>query len=89
MKRLKVINSHSGLARWLAETSGDAIGYLPRKSAADIASPYRYSPIIAVQDWNGRRVAWFETRHKRYEIFEIPANTVLMTESEATELQVA
>lgn len=72
MKRVKVINSHAGLARWLAETAEDPIGYLARCQTRDIPSPYCYSPTVQILNWNGKPVVWFEVSHKRYEIYEVP-----------------
>ena len=43
MKKLKTITSHSGLARWLAETDETGL-VIRREKVAHIPSPYRYSP---------------------------------------------
>jgi hypothetical protein len=72
LHRIKTINSHSGLARWLSEI--DETGtWLARVQIEEIPSPYSYSPTTPVYDWNGQKVVWFETRHKHYEIFALPA----------------
>jgi hypothetical protein len=74
VKKLKTMNSHAGLARWLAEVSEEPVGWLPRVGEVGaIPSPYRYSSTVAVWNWNGKQVVWFETRHKYYEVFEVPA----------------
>jgi hypothetical protein len=89
MERIKVITSHAGLARWLAETSEEPIGFLARADVADIPSPYAYSPTKAIYDWNGRAVVWFETKHKRYEVFAVPAELRrFATDEEATEAHI-
>jgi hypothetical protein len=84
MNKIKTMTSHTGLSRWLAETT-DANAYLARAQVKDIPSPYRYSPVKEILDWNGRKVVWFETRHKRYEVFEVPADMLrFKTDEEAT-----
>ncbi len=86
MKKVKTITSHAGLARWLAEVSEEPVAWLARVQVEEIPSPYRYSPVVAVYEWNGRKVAWFETRHRRYEVFEVPAELLkFKTEAEAEE----
>lgn len=74
LKRLKTINGYQALHRWLAEVSEDPVCWLAREQVKEIPSPYAYSPTKAVYEWNGKRVIWFETRHKHYEVFEVPAN---------------
>jgi hypothetical protein len=73
VQRIKVITSHAGHARFLAECDGadgaDIIGYIPRRT--DIPSPYAYSATWAVYRWNGRNVIVRETSHKRYEVFAV------------------
>jgi len=73
MNKIKTIRSHAGLARWLAEVSEEPIGWIPRKAVADIPSPYAYSPTKPVWKWGEKFVIWFETRHRYYEVFELPA----------------
>lgn len=82
LKPLKTMTSHVGLARWLAEVSDEPVAYAPRIEMAEVPSPYRYSPIIPVYEWNGMRVVWFEVAHKRYQVFPAPEVTYA-TESEA------
>jgi len=74
LKRIKRIPSHSGHARWFAETS-DAIGEIRRRE--DIPSPYRYSPSWSVYRWANRFVICVETAHRQYDVFEVPASMVL------------
>ena len=73
MKRLKTITSHAGYARWLAETSEQPISWIARCDTTSIPSPYAYSPSTGVYRWNDHDVVSFEVRHKRYEIYEVPA----------------
>lgn len=90
LPRLKTIPSHSGYARWIAETSDEPVGYIARATVADIPSPYAYSPSKAVYEWKGKRVVSFETAHKRYEVFEVPADwTVFPSDAIATEFHIA
>lgn len=73
LNRLKVINGYSADARWFAET-GDAIGEIPT-----ILKPaYGYSPTQTVWPWNGKNVIHVETRHRRYEVFEVPENIEIL-----------
>ena len=83
MKKLKTINSHSGLARWLAEVDQKALGFAPRSVTKHIPSPYRYSPSVEVLSWKGKPVVWFEVAHKRYQVFEAP-DVIYPTDEEAT-----
>ena len=70
MQRLKVITSYTGHARFLAECDEEPAGWIARQ--ADIPSPYSYGPDHAVWAWGNRKVIIVETRHKRYEVFEVP-----------------
>lgn len=72
MQRIKTIRSYSDLHRWLSELSQRPIGYLPRQT--QIPSPYASSPTDVVWNWNGRRVIYREVSHRRFEVFELPAN---------------
>ena len=72
-KKIKTINSHAGLARFLAECEEDIIGYIERPR--DIPSPYAYSPTVPVwKHQSGKLVFTRETRHKHYEVYEVPVN---------------
>ena len=85
MTKIKTITSHTGLSRWLAETS-DPIAWITRASCAHIPSPYASGPSKAVMDWNGRQVVYFEVRHKRYEVYEVPSTIQrFATDGEATD----
>lgn len=89
MKRIKTITSHVGLSRWLGETADEPIAWLARVQVEDIPSPYVYSPSVQILDWNGKPVIYFETRHKRYEVFEVPANLLrFKTDDAATDWHV-
>lgn len=90
LPRLKTISSHAGYARWIAETSDEPVAYIARVSVADIPSPYAYSPCKAVYEWKGKRVVSFETAHKRFEVFEVPADwTVFPSDEAATNHHIA
>ena len=68
MKRIKVISSDTGLARWYNELDIKPLGEIPRQ---DIPSPYFYSPTHEVYAWKGKRVINVETAHTRFEIFDV------------------
>jgi hypothetical protein len=85
-KKIKTITSHVGLSRWLAEVDQQPTGYLARVQCEEIPSPYAYSPVKFILNWNGREVIEFETSHRRYEVFEVPSNMLrFKTEEEATD----
>ena len=81
LKRIKTITSDAGLARWYAEVPEGILGYIPRQ--ADIPQPYAYGPSHAVSCWRDRPVIVVETRHKRYEVFAVPAEMIQPTEERA------
>lgn len=86
-KRIKVITSHAGHARYFGELDSEIVGYIPRDRS--IPSPYASGPNHAVwQDKQGRRVFIVETSHKRYEVFELAPGTPLYTDEQATELYI-
>lgn len=86
MKRIKTITSHVGLFRWLSEVETKPVAWLARVQCEHIPSPYASGPSKAILDWNGRSVVYFETRHKRYEVFEVPAELLrFKTDAEATD----
>jgi hypothetical protein len=88
MKRIKRITSYTGHARWLAEVD-DTDTWLARVQVEGIPSPYRYSPTVEILSWNGRAVVWFETRHKTYDVFEVPADLLrFKTQQEAEDWHV-
>ncbi len=66
LTRVRVIPSHSGLARFMAQLEGP-IGSIPRQ----VYTPYSYGPTHVVWDWRGAPVIIAETRHKRYEVFRV------------------
>jgi hypothetical protein len=70
LNKLKTINSHAGLARFLGECSADPIGYVPRQP--DIPSPYSYSAAWSVWEWAGKAIIWSEVKHKTYCVYEVP-----------------
>jgi hypothetical protein len=90
LTRIRRIRSHTGLARFIAQLSDDPVAYIARSQVSAIPSPYRYSPTVQVWDWNGRKVAWFETSHRCYDVYEVPSTASLFeTEEAATEFEIA
>lgn len=89
-KTLKTINSHKGL--WLFNAQelkdDDPIGWIP--TPENIPSPYQWGPSVSVWNWNGKKVITRETRHKYYEIIEVPSSEkIYKTDDEATNAFVA
>ena len=75
MKRLRVITSHAGHARYLAGAAENPVGTIARQ--ADIPSPYAYSSTHAVwRHATDGAVIIVETRHRRYEVFAVPAGMI-------------
>lgn len=75
--RLKTINSHKGMAQWHAEASDEPVGYISSHHMKHIPSPHSYSPTNVVYKWNGKNVVAKETRHKHYEIHEVPGHVTI------------
>jgi hypothetical protein len=73
LKRVKVLTSYAAHSRFFAELSDDAIGVIPKQ---DIPSPYRYSPTHDVWDWHGTPVIIVETKHRRYEVFQVVSGRI-------------
>lgn len=69
---LKTITSHRGYGQFIMELPEEPEGWIPRVKA--IPSPYAYSPTDAVYIWKGKKVITRETAHKKYQVFEIPAD---------------
>ena len=82
MKRVKVVNGHSGMARFCAEL-GKCVGYVARCQVEDIPSPYAYSPVKPVYLWDGKKVITFETKHLRHEVFDVEDLLIFRTQREA------
>jgi len=88
MKRIKTIKNYAGLARFLADASKNPVAWIARCQTADVAVD-RYSfgpskPVLQLTD--GRRFVYFETAHKRYEAYEVPANFLTFkTDDQATD----
>jgi len=78
MNRIKVLPSHAAHARW---PRGKLVGYIPRQS--QIPSPYAFSPSHPVYE-TAKEGRWFivETRHRRYEVFEAPAELIVRREQD-------
>lgn len=68
-KRVRVLTGYSAHARFLAETSEGYLGEIPRE--AQIPNPYAYSPTHVVLAWGAVPVIIVETKHRRYEVFEV------------------
>ena len=68
LKRVKVITGYTKDAQWHYEAEPTK-RTIPRQ--ADIPSPYSYSPDHVVYEWRGMDVIHVETRHRRYEVFQI------------------
>lgn len=89
LTKIKTITSHAGHARFLSECDEQTVGYLAKSQVADIPSPYAYSPSKAILRWNGKDIVVFETRHKRFEVFEVPATMIRYSTDElATEAHI-
>ena len=71
LRRVKVISGYASHARFNAECKWTG-GYIPRQDA--IPSPYCYSPTHQCFTWRGMTCILVETSHRRYEVFEVPAD---------------
>ena len=80
LKRVRVLNGYAAHARFLAETN-DAAPLRWIKRALD--GPYASGPTHGVYDWGGRPVIIVETKHRRYEVYEIVDGPIFATEDEA------
>lgn len=71
VKRIRTITGHTSLARYLTGVSENPYREVQRHS--EIPSPYAFSPthttFLLTQSL--REIFWVETRHARYEIFEV------------------
>src|SRR3990167_2870792 len=86
LKRVKKITSYAGHSRFLAECADEPVGYLARVQVEDIPSPYAYSPSKQILQWGDKKVVIFETSHRTYEVFEVPAQLLrFKTDDEATD----
>lgn len=79
IKRIKRIPSHSGHARFIAATSDEPVGYIPRQQ---IPSPYAYSPVHTIWQWRGKNVFVVETSHRQYDVFEVPPTLTIEADEE-------
>jgi len=85
MKCIKTIRSYAGHAQWIAEASEEPIAWLARFQTDPIPSPYAYSPVVAVWEWNGKVVICRETAHRKYQVFEVPADMPLFADEQDAE----
>lgn len=83
LTRIKTITSHRGYAAFLAECSEEPVAWLARVQVEEIPSPYAYSPTVAILERNGQRVCTFETAHRRYEAYTVPAEMLTFATEEA------
>ena len=90
-RRVRRITSHVGKSRFMsecdppgAEDGPQSVGVVPRQ--AQIPSPYAYSPYHDVLRWHGKNVIIVETRHKTYDVFEVPANVEILPEEPETQM---
>ena len=67
LKRIKVLIGYSAHARFCALLADEWIGEIRRT----IGQPYVSSPSHAVYSLEGRPVVIAETKHRRYEVFEV------------------
>ena len=89
MQRIKTITSYAGHARFNAECTLTG-QYLAKSQVSYIRSPYRYSPSVQILRWHGVDVVWFETSHRRYEVFAVPADMRrFKSDQEATDFHIA
>lgn len=82
-KVLKSINSYTGYGRIISEFDEEPVGYIPR--VQDIPSPYAYSPTDIVYKWNGKNVISRETKHKYYQVFEVPHDVKIYKKEDEAE----
>ena len=75
-KRVKTITGYAPHARFLAEVDEEPLGEIPKPP--EIPSPYAFSRSSLVWNWQGKRVIEFETRHRRYEFYEVPLEMELL-----------
>lgn len=82
--RIKTMTSYRAHAQFYAEIETGPIAYLARCQIADIKTPYRYSPTVAVECWQGKSVICLETAHRHFEVFEVSRDFLrFKTEQEA------
>ena len=81
LTRIKVLTGYTAHARFLAECSEEPIGYVATESL--IPSPYAYSPTRSVWNWSGTPIVIYETRHRRYEVFEVDGPVTTEEQAEA------
>jgi hypothetical protein len=89
LRRLAVMRSYVQHSAFCSELSEQPIGWLARCQVADIPSPYRYSPSIAIWKWHNLPIIWFETSHKTYEAFLVePVMLRFDTDDDATDYHI-
>jgi hypothetical protein len=87
-RRVKTINSHSGLARFLAECDREGedlviVGYLAQVQRDSVPSYGSYSPATMLYRWEGKRVFVSEVRHRRFEVYEVSAQMLTFKDDDA------
>ena len=78
--RVRVLNGYTAHARFLAECDDDApLRWIPRQ----LVATYSSGPTHGVCAWGARPVIIVETKHRRYEVYEIVDGPIFATEDEA------
>ncbi len=78
LKRIKRLSGYQAMARFHREIDNLNIGYIARQ--LDISDPFRYSPAWGVMRWHGRNVTVVETKHRKFDVFEVPATMIEASE---------
>ena len=73
-KKLKTLKGYTADARWFAEIDEKPVGEIERV----ISQAYTYSPTHVVWKWNEKNVIHIESRHRTYDIYEIPNDIKIM-----------
>jgi hypothetical protein len=77
-KPVKIVTGHRAWGEFLSQCDDGYEGYIDR--VKEIPSPYMYSPTEVVFKWKGKNVFAHETRHRRHEVFEVPAGIEIRKE---------
>lgn len=71
MKRLRVLTGYAAHARFNAEIAESDFYAYEIARIPSIPSPYAYSPTHTVSLWRGVPIIIVETKHRRYEVFDV------------------
>lgn len=69
---IRTVRGYTAHARLVAECSSAPVGWLARCQCADIITPYRSGPTVAVYARGDRHVIIMETAHALYKVFDVP-----------------